>query len=274
MLLRSPPPIAIVLETPRRQVGLNYAIPPDFPGFHSPPFIDRLSIVEDNPPHRNRCTLSGDVRGQRRFQARMYMDSVYDIEGSVSAFERNPELSTLTVGKSSSLYSVHSWNQRNAWLFFLTRSLWDLTRLELLRSSSLQVKVGFASWFLECYKPARGGGPDGQQDDGEVVLAPRKPLALAWELPGELAEAAGELSGLKKILSGTTEEGAKVWVHRLEIYGLPDAKKPPLQDGLGEISAGVVEGETALSSLLRDLREMVDELVVFDSSIVVSIPLR
>ncbi len=59
----------------------------------------------------------------------------------------------------------------------------------------------------------------------------------------------------------------------MEIYGLPDAKKPPLQDVRDEISTGVVEGET-VSSLLRDLREMVDELVVFDSSIVVSITLR
>lgn len=199
MLLRSPPPIAIVLETPQHQVGLNHAISPDFPGFHSPPFIDRLSIVEDNPPHLNRCTISGDVSSQRRFQARMYMDSVYDISESISALKQDPELATLTVGMGCSLYSVHSSNQRNAWLFLLA-SLWDLTRLELLRSSSLEVKVGFVSWFLRCYKLARGG-PDGEQDDGDVVLAPRKPLALAWELPiaSELAEAVGELSGLKRI---------------------------------------------------------------------------
>ncbi len=105
------------------------------------------------------------------------------------------------------------------------------------------------------------------------MLAPPD-LALAWELPGEPAEAAGELSDLKKILwdAMDMDEGGKVRIHRLEIYGLPDSKKPPLQDGLDEIST-VVEGET-VSSLLSDIREMVDELVFVDSVIEPSIPLR
>ncbi|KAI0806715.1 hypothetical protein C8Q74DRAFT_9871 [Fomes fomentarius] len=273
-LLRYPHPIAIVLETRRRDdmASLKHAIPLEFPGFYSPPFIDHISIVEDNPPDSDRCTVSGNVKGQTRFQAKMYRHNADDILGLISPFTQNPELCTVTVGMGSYIYRVDSRYQPEAGMSTWLLCLWILafTRLELLRASSREVKIGFAHCFLERWA-ADGRSPICQQDGGAVLVPPN--LALAWELPSEPAEAAGELSDLKKTLWDAMEEGGKVRIHRLEIYGLvPDSKKPPLQDGLDEISTGV-EGET-VSSLLRDLREMVDELVIFDSGLVPSIPLR
>ncbi|KAI0806698.1 hypothetical protein C8Q74DRAFT_8432 [Fomes fomentarius] len=272
-LLRSPPPIAIVIETHRRDdmASLKDAIPLEFPGFYSPPFIDHISIVEDNPPDSDRCTVSGNVNGQTRFQAKMYRHNAHDILGLISPFTQNPELRTLTIGMGSHVYWGDSRYEppkdaMSTWLLCLC--ILSFTRLELLRASSHEVKIAFANCFLERWV-RRGQG--GQEDGGAVVQVPPN-LALAWELPSEPAEAAGDLSDLKKILWDAMQEGGNVRIHRLEIYGLPDSKNPPLQDGLDEISTGV-EGET-VSSLLSDIREMVDELVVLDSGIEPSIPTR